>query len=60
MAFGNMLLSVCRLELSGSSIPFKIWVSKCEISQIGLDKCEFAQNICLSLPKTANNLPECP
>ena len=38
---------VCRLELSGSSAPFKIWVS----AKHGLDKREFAQNNCLSLPK---------
>ena len=27
MAFGDVLLPVCRLELSGSSVPFNIWVS---------------------------------
>ena len=34
-------------------------LGKCEIAQTGLNKCEFAQKNCLSLPKTANNLPKC-
>ena len=38
---------------------FLLRLGKCEITQTGLGKCEFAQKNCLSLPKTANNLPKC-
>ena len=48
-------MSVCRLELSGSSVPFKIWVSAKFPASATLPKIN-----CLSLPKTANNLPKYP
>ena len=38
---------------------FPLRLGKCEIAQTGLDKSEFLKN-CLSLPKTASNLPKCP
>ena len=61
VAFGVSLTYNHWRKIPQYSQPaFPLRLGKCEIAQTGLGKCEFAQKNCLSLPKTANNLPKCP
>ena len=61
IALGVSLIYSHWLKTSQYSPPvFPLRLGKGEITQTGLGKCKFAQKNCLSLPKTANNLPKCP